>query len=264
MIDIGQSFKLPRTTLYCAFNHLYRYLQEKQYELDGQIKKLQYIAVACLNIASKYDQNHYTEDEPWLQLEKDFITLEELIDLQADIYNVCDWRFNPFTPIHYIKEYKKLSLKWIKNKLTSPEEQKELEEILISPTSIFYQCVYLLLDIYTVKHFNNSSSIFTVSSNSSSFIAISCMKTILEHFYQFKYILTKEKNQLNSLVQDLSGFSLEELGLFQSSYLEPHLAYVKETISKEIISSYSSLSYMSLNQKQHYFESFYSHISNSN
>lgn len=102
LVDVHDSFELKEQTLYLALSYL------SDYSAACQIAKDEYqlVGIACLWIASKYEEIYPPRTKNYVEVTADTYTLKDLKAMEGNIIKALNFELNRTTPLQILEAIK--------------------------------------------------------------------------------------------------------------------------------------------------------------
>eukprot|EP01119_Soliformovum_irregulare_P003967 TRINITY_DN14994_c0_g1_i1.p1 TRINITY_DN14994_c0_g1~~TRINITY_DN14994_c0_g1_i1.p1 ORF type:complete len:423 (+),score=60.26 TRINITY_DN14994_c0_g1_i1:173-1441(+) len=103
LVEVAEEYKLSPETLFLGINYLDRYLSS----MVIPRAKLQLLGIACMFVASKFEEVHPPVVNEFVYISDYTYTKEEIFDLEASILNVLQFNLSAPSTKHFLRRYLK-------------------------------------------------------------------------------------------------------------------------------------------------------------
>lgn len=103
MLEVHLKFRLLPETMFLAVNLIDRFLER----VDVKKSQLQLVGMACLFIASKYEEIYPPECRDFVYIADNAYTREEIFEMEQKILNVLDFALTAPTSLYFLRRFSK-------------------------------------------------------------------------------------------------------------------------------------------------------------
>tara|TARA_R110002050_G_scaffold247175_2_gene384987 strand:+ start:1336 stop:2451 length:1116 start_codon:yes stop_codon:yes gene_type:complete len=103
LFDVHMEFKTLPESMFLSVSILDRYLQNN----FPQREQLQLVGMTAMFIACKYEETIAPSVEDFVYIADDMYTVDQVLDLEAEMLKSIDWNLAVSTPLHFLRRFSK-------------------------------------------------------------------------------------------------------------------------------------------------------------